>query len=441
MCMAQGTLAAGNTAEHPLVVAARDIEKAIAAVRDQLTFVTDPAVLGDAVLTLVSATGALDGLRAELVTQARVNGVPQSVGVRTMGQFVGSHSNASPVVTRRDDLLGTWVRDYPIFAEAYFAGPLTAEHVFVLRKLETSRSAGLLRTAQQLLVEAADGVETFKAFERACEYWLVTVDPDGEEPLDQLDKNSVRFQPGSGGRGKMIADLDAVSFAAVKKMINHRADRLRTEQGAVDAPVAAANDRYSALMSLLTDGFARADGTLPVPIVNVVMSQKVAEWAHGQLTGAPGTDSVPVDANDVDGRCELIDGTPVHPLLVAALCGLWRFKPPVMRRYVMTAKSRIVDYSYNARIAPEHLRTASLIEHRGLCSTPGCDAPHHWLQMDHTDPHSKGGPTSLPNTTPKCQPDNQAKGDRRTLVPSSRNWKPSVGRHQGNDPTLFKLRI
>lgn len=439
--MAQDLLDNENTAEAPLVAAVRAIEKAIAAANDHLTFETDPVALGDSVLGLVRSTAALDGLRSQLVTQAAANGVAKLAGVRTMGQFVGSHTNSSPVVTRRDELLGRWVRDYPIFAEAFYSGQISTEHVQVLRRLETRRSIGLLRSAQQLLVDAAVGVKTFKAFERACEYWLVTVDPDGEEPLDQVDSNSVRFQRGSGGRGKMTLDLDAISYAAAKKMINHRADKLRVAQGAIDAPNAVGHDRFSALMSLMVDGFARADGTLPVPIINVVMSQKVAEWAHNQVMGAPPAAAVPVDADDPDARCELIDGTPVHPLLVAAMCGLWRFRPPVMRRYVMTAKSRIVDYSYNARIHPEHLRTASLIEHRGLCAMPGCDAPHHWLQMDHVDPHSKGGPTSLPNTKPYCAPDNRAKGDRRMFAPSHRPWKPRGGRGYGDDSATFTLRI
>ncbi len=55
-------------------------------------------------------------------------------------------------------------------------------------------------------------------------------------------------------------------------------------------------------------------------------------------------DTVPVHPFDVDGRCEFIDGQPVHPLLVAAVLGLHRFDIATLRRYVMTADSRILDY-------------------------------------------------------------------------------------------------
>lgn len=401
-------------AEHPVLATARDITKSIASIREQLPFVTDTRVLGELMLGLVEGTAALDGLRAELVGQAAANGVPQSVGVRTMGQFVGSQCNASPAPTRRDATLQKWIRDFPTFADAYYSGQITTEHVTILKRLDDGPCAGELKGAQQLLVDAAIEVETFKAFETVCAYWKNHVDPDGKEPLDQLEQNAVRFRRGSGGRGKIVMDLDAISYAAAKKMIDHRGDRLQAENpnaSPTNRPTAS-HDRFAGTMSLLVDGFARADGTMPIPLINIVMSANVADWAIGQLNGDPRTETVPVDAFDIDGRCELIDGTPVHPLLVAAVTSLWRVDAPTLRRYVLNAKGRIVDYSYNTRFHPEHLRTAAHIEHRGACSVAGCDAPHHWLQMDHTTPSSKGGPTSLPNTKPYCSADNQAKGDR-----------------------------
>lgn len=401
------------TAEHPVLAAVRDMAKAIDVVRQQLPFLTDAQALGDTVLELVEVTAQLDGLRAQTIGQAAANGVPQCAGVRTMGQFVGSQTNRSPAPSRRDQTLHKWIRDYPTFADAYYTGQITVEHVHILKKLENERSIGLLRGAQGLLVDAAVEVETFEAFKTVCEYWLITVDPDGAEPIDQLEENAVRFRRGSGGRGKIVMDLDAINFAAAKKMIDHRGDHLQATNDVApgqDRPTAS-HDRFAGTMSLLTAGFARADGTMPVPLINIVMSEQVAEWALGQLAGDPASDAVPVHPFDVDGRCELIDGTPVHPLLVLATTGLWGVSPAVLRRYVLSAKGRILDYSYNARIHPEHLRTAAHIEHRGRCATKGCDAPHSWLQMDHKVPASKGGPTSLPNTDPMCQPDNLAKGD------------------------------
>ena len=104
-----------------------------------------------------------------------------------------------------------------------------------------------------------------------------------------------------------------------------------------------------------------------MPLFTIVMSQTVAEWTLHKL-GTPqlslrnNANQSPYTPTDVDRRCELINGQPIHPLLVAAVLGLPAFDTPALRRYVMDAKSRILDYSYNARTAPEHLRTASHIE-------------------------------------------------------------------------------
>jgi hypothetical protein len=161
----------------------------------------------------------------------------------------------------------------------------------------------------------------------------------------------------------------------------------------------------AALKALITRGFARPDGTFPIPLGNIVMSATVAEWALATLNGDidPG-DHVPVHATDVDGRCELIDGTSIHPFLAVQALGLvdatGAADPTILRRYVMEADSRILDISVNARIFPEWMRTGALIQSRGQCETHGCDTPHHWLQMDHVHPVAYGGKTQFNNAEP-----------------------------------------
>jgi hypothetical protein len=160
------------------------------------------------------------------------------------------------------------------------------------------------------------------------------------------------------------------------------------------------------LFSLTERGFQRKDGTHPVPLINLVMSLKVAEWARRQLL-EPSNEPVPVDPTDIDGRCELIDGTPVHPLLVAATTALFQLDAPTLRRYLFDADSRLLGVSVNARGFPEWQRTGHLVQSRGQCDTPGCDAPHNWLQIDPVD---NGGKTEFRNGQPQCGADNGAKG-------------------------------
>jgi hypothetical protein len=149
----------------------------------------------------------------------------------------------------------------------------------------------------------------------------------------------------------------------------------------------------------------QADGTFPVPLINVVASEAVIEDTIKRIA-EPSDDPLPLAFDDIDKRCELIDGTPLHPSYLLATLGLATF-----RRQILTAADRSMDVSVNARCFTPWQKQALLVEARGRCSSKACDAPFAWLQADHTHPHSKGGPTALWNGTMKCGPDNQAKGN------------------------------
>lgn len=286
---------------------------------------------------------------------------------------------------------------------------MTRSHLQYIRlNLENSCTCNKLRGDQEFFVDTARDC-SFTGFKTACDYWAITIDPDGEEPIDQLAKSGLNLRVGSGSRVNIDIKADAVTGAMFETMIDHEYNKLLTQDAADGLERTPTQRRLAALFALAERGYRRADGTHPAPLLNIVMSQKVAEWTQKQLVD-PSKDPVPVDAFDIDGRCELVNGRPVHPLLVAAMTGLHKIDTPTLRRYVLDADSRILDYSYNARVAPEHLRTANHVEHRGQCAVTGCDAPHSWLQIDHTNPHSNGGPTSLPNTQPLCSPDNKTKG-------------------------------
>ena len=340
-----------------------------------------------------------------------------------MGQYVGATTAHSPAQTNTAMSHVRWLYRFPVFRDAAHEGTLTTEHLRALRKLDNPRTTNKLHDWQQFFVDAAVEQTSFENFLIVCDTWFVHTDPDGEEPKDQINNNSVKFARKAGGRGTMTAEMDALTFAAVKKIVFDAAAKVASdhedrEVGSFANPVATteAGRRLAGLVEVLTAGAAREDGTFAAPLLNIVMSQKVAEWAIDQLANPnaqPGP--VPVHPFDIDGRCELIDGTIIHPLLAAAMCGFHRFDVPTLRRYIMNADSRIVDYSFSTRFHPEHLRTASLVEHRGRCATTGC-MYHDILQMDHNEPHSHGGETKLSNTQPMCPPDNGTKADTTGLT-------------------------
>lgn len=108
-----------------------------------------------------------------------------------------------------------------------------------------------------------------------------------------------------------------------------------------------------------------------------------------------------LDANDIDGRCELIDGTPIHPKYALVLMMQAR-----VRRQVLGAKNVTLDASHETRLFPDWMKYIRLVETRGQCVVAGCDANHTWLHADHRQPRSKQGPTNLANLDPLCSPDN-----------------------------------
>ena len=83
-----------------------------------------------------------------------------------------------------------------------------------------------------------------------------------------------------------------------------------------------------------------------------------------------------------------------------------------VRRQVLGAKNVTLDASYETRLFPDWMKYIRLVETRGQCTVPGCDAPHTWLQADHRQPSSKVGQTTLSNLDPMCAADNKWKSDR-----------------------------
>ena len=139
------------------------------------------------------------------------------------------------------------------------------------------------------------------------------------------------------------------------------------------------------------------------------MSLKVMQNAIAQMAKDPSEQDFTsmLDANDVDGRCELLDGTPIHPKYALILMMQAR-----IRRQVLTAKSVTLNESRPTRAFPDWMRNIRLVETRGQCVIPGCDAPHTWLQADHRTADANGGLTELSNLDPMCAADNKWKSDR-----------------------------
>ncbi|MDH3684417.1 MAG: HNH endonuclease, partial [Acidimicrobiia bacterium] len=145
----------------------------------------------------------------------------------------------------------------------------------------------------------------------------------------------------------------------------------------------------------------------PAPLVHLVIGHQVVAQLLAMLGGdGPGPDELDLDPDDVNRRCELVDGTPVHPRTAVAAAALGSF-----RRQVLRAPSETTDLGRTVRAFPSALKAALLVAARGRCQVWGCDAPIGRLQADHIKAWNRHGPTALHNGQILCDTHNRRKRD------------------------------
>lgn len=355
-----------------------------------------------------------DALLTEAAVSAHEAAVQIGSGLWTMASHVAAETGADPAVVGADKNLGVWLRSFPLLARAAAEGSLTRRHLQVIRANDNPRTHQPLVEAQGFLIEIA--AESWRDFIEALRYWVIAADPDGEEPREQVDQRGVSAKRQADGTVKGSFVLDPIEGTALLNGLSQESDRLwRSDQEAgVDRST---RQRFAdALVNLVGRGARRKNGSVPAPLIHLVMSPQVAADALIRLAceqaGEPlpaGIDPwrLPVAHGDLDARCELVDGTPIHPRLAAAYLGIAE-----LRRLVMAADGEILDLGMKVRCYPRHLKDAILAAARGRCAESGCDAPLTWLQADHDMPFSRHGPTATRNGKARCDPHNKAKGDR-----------------------------
>jgi hypothetical protein len=352
-------------------------------------------------------------LAASVVAEAEAAALAPRSGFKSLNAHLASKlrtptSHVAPLRTA-----GLWLNKFPVFMQAALSGLLTDPHVRELRRCDNPRTHHLMHRDQQVLVDAATNLQ-FQDFLNALSYWLLNADPDGELSNERTESYGMVVRKQRNGDVEVKLTLDPITGEAFTTAVEHEAQKLfRNEKdaGHGEGLMAHKKRRVIALMRLLSKGFARNDGTHPVPLVNIVMSETVFEDLINRMLGEPGDDydpfNLPIDFDDIDRRCETIQGTPIHPRRAwpAVLYGR-------LRRQVLNAESRTIDLSHDVRLFDAAQKNALLVETRGQCVEAGCDAPFAWLQADHKLAHTHNGPTDMYNGTIRCTGDNHRKGDR-----------------------------
>ena len=313
-------------------------------------------------------------------------------------------AGSKPQSTRSDARLGSWLASFPAFSEAARRGDLSKDQLKALKRLDNTRTHLALTEAQDYLVDAAQSC-THVEFLQVLGYWEARFDPDGRKPADQVENRYLTIKQHYDGTVSGRFVLDPISGAAVKCAVEQEAQRLFRAEAETDQTLTFGQRQADALTNLVSRG-STAQGE-PTPLVHIVMSQKVAEDTIERLCGESDSSApLPISPDDVDQRCEFVNGVPVHPrLAIGALA------TGTLRRLVFGADNAIINLGRSVRTFPRHLRQALLVQGRGRCCAPGCDAPVAWLEADHIHPWSRGGPTDIRNGQSLCGPHNRIKRD------------------------------
>ncbi len=361
--------------------------------------------LSDRAVALSVVAARVDALRMEALHAAEQVDVGRLNDQRNAANHVAARTLQDPAEFRAQARLGKWLEDFPTFADAYRAGELSTAHLQKLRLADNPRIHHQMRADQAKFVRWFTSCQ-FRDIDEVLDRWLLGADPDGAEPKSHLAAVGMSITPLPGGCSKISGILDPLQTAALRTAIEAEASKLRNAEREAGSVSSMRRRTLVALLNLVGRGDARPDGSFARPRVNIVMSQKVYESTLAWLEDPARNRFPEIDGSHIDKKCQLIDGTQIHPLY-----GFAASVTATFRRIVYSARGRPINASYDSRQIPEWMRDVSSAATNGKCSNPVCDAPFHWLQGDHIVPYSHTQDTSVFNTRDACGGDNGWRGN------------------------------
>lgn len=153
----------------------------------------DPAVLGEAVLTLTGQSRRLGAVQSMVSDRFAASGAWGDAGAKSAYAWVASQSNEAPNRIISSLSTGTAMRAHPVMAAAFAAGRVSARHVDVL-----ARAAHSYPTTRPALDAAADelvdiaGLMTAGKFSEYLEAFCHMIDPGAVEK-DERKRDSEAY--------------------------------------------------------------------------------------------------------------------------------------------------------------------------------------------------------------------------------------------------------
>ncbi len=377
--------------------------------------------LNRVVLRTCELVSQAHGLQAAAIEEAESAAMSVHYGNRILTTHLAKETGQPTQRLGAARSLAMWLRDFPEVGAALTAGTLSRAHVEALRDVDNARTNHFLIRDQQMLIDAAAEF-VWTDWVNLITYWLNAADPDGELTDPTNPGYGMRVHTKANGDVHVTMRMDPITGEAFLTMHDAELKKLETNERSAlkndpHAPVTSAPTKnLDALLRLMARGWRRNDGSYPDFLVNIVMSERVAEdllaraFGHLDPDGANPLDidpfEVPIAWDDIDGRCETIRGTPIHPkhALGIVLAGK-------LRRMILDADDAVLNQGQDIRLFTKEQRNALLVQQRGQCNL-GTQTPFRWLEADHIKPSSKGGPTDLKNGQMINGAENKAKRDQ-----------------------------
>lgn len=324
--------------------------------------------------------------RAQAVLIDRVGLFDASEGWAADGEYsfacwLRARADVTRAESRQLGRFARTLRTMPHTEEAVRGGKLSVAKARLLAGVVNERTAERFAEQESFLVDQVKRLSVDDA-KTALDYWKRLADTDGPDPADPT-RNWARLSPGYGGRWHLEADLDQVSGAMVKTVLDAIIDRMHQDGRFAD--LAGAENTCGRRMA---DGFVemaeRAAGAGPdQPAVH---PDVVVVVPLGALT----------DAEDPFDPPTILGGGPITVAEVFRLALLG-----TVSTLTVDQQGRPLNLGRKQRLASSNQWIAAAVRDRG-CVAPGCDRPAAWCQLHHLRWWSHGGATDLSNLACAC---------------------------------------
>ena len=336
--------------------------------------------------------------------------------------------------------LARFLDHQPILEAAIADGRISLDHLDLFADLHRERHAEAWTEAFPLLVDYAT-VARFEDVARAAQRFADDLSPtDADDRFrEQVEGRTFTKATTIDGFGHLQGFLDPITYAIFAAEhdrlvgIEYQADLAiaREVLGRDPDPLELAQitrtpaQRSADALRVMAQRSKTLAGGAVAAAVEVVIHMTQDQYEAGVARDLGDPEAV----GDPDGFCELDDGTVISPIAALYLASIANF-----RRIVYGADDEIINYGKARRGYAPPQYGALRAKYRRCAHPWGCDRTGRFLQADHIEEHSDGGPTDCRNGQCLCGFHNRWKTRHKHDPP--RSTKVDTGARRARPPDL-----